>query len=146
MRLKLSGHKFTQVEVCFLFFFSFFFLFLSRWGPPARTLNSLCLWHKFACFARKFFNLNGRFRSFWPRVLRPGHGPLVLAGILLGDVKLNLKLNKAITVWQIVSYRIGLKGLIFLGAWDVVGTLNWVRGLKVLSLAMYLKLTDMLNA
>jgi len=33
-------------------------------------------------------------------------GPFVLAGILLGDVKQNLKLNKAITVWEIVSHRL----------------------------------------
>lgn len=74
MRLSLPGHKFGSASSFWSFALShfiwnFFFFFLqpflllsctvsglSRTAPG--TLNSLCLWHKFACFPRKFFNLN----------------------------------------------------------------------------------------
>lgn len=76
--LRFSGPLLFPNFILFLFFFFFWqpflllsctVLALSRTAPG--TLNSLCLWHKFACFPRKFFNLNRP----WHVLARSHDGP-----------------------------------------------------------------------
>lgn len=63
VQLRVSGPLLFRILFGIFFFVWQPFLLLSctvsglsRTAPG--TLNSLCLWHKFACFPRKFFNLN----------------------------------------------------------------------------------------